>query len=78
MPAATATQWLTAAGIGTAAFAPGALLILGLDHDLTPRLPHVDLEPAQRAAQQARTQVAAWLIAIAIASQLEQPKEATR
>jgi hypothetical protein len=46
MPAATATEWLTAAAIGTAAYVPGALLILGLDHEL-PRLP---LAPALRRA----------------------------
>jgi hypothetical protein len=34
MPAATATEWLTAAAIGTGAYLPGALLILGLDHEL--------------------------------------------
>ncbi|MFC8832300.1 hypothetical protein ACFT8V_03760 [Streptomyces griseoincarnatus] len=35
MHAATATEWLTAFATGTALFAPGALLILALDHDLT-------------------------------------------
>ncbi len=35
MHAATVTEWLTAFAIGTAAFLPGALLILALDHDLT-------------------------------------------
>lgn len=65
MNAATTPEWLTAAAIGTAGFVPGALLILGLDHDLTPRmprLPHVDLTPvletAERAAAEARWQVA--------------------
>ncbi|NUT07578.1 MAG: hypothetical protein HOV76_29320 [Hamadaea sp.] len=40
MPAATATEWLTAAAIGTGAYLPGALLILGLDHEL-PHLSHL-------------------------------------
>ena len=35
MPAASVTEWLTAGAIGVAAFTPGALLILSLDHDLT-------------------------------------------
>lgn len=35
MNAATASEWLTAGAIGVAAFTPGALLILSLDHDLT-------------------------------------------
>ena len=60
MNAATAAEWWTAAAIGTAGFVPGALLILGLDHDLHPA--HV---PAVRAvAARARTTVAiATLIA---------------
>ncbi|WP_439947260.1 hypothetical protein [Streptomyces sp. BBFR109] len=80
MTAATATEWLTAAGLATAAFIPGALLILSLDHDLRPRLPHIDLEPARetaaRAAQWARLQTAALLLLLAW--HLEQPKGVTR
>ncbi|MFE7232522.1 hypothetical protein ACFVAF_18050 [Streptomyces sp. NPDC057596] len=80
MAAATAAEWLTAAAIGTGAFVPGALLILSLDHDLTPRLPHVDLEPAraaaERAAQRARVRLAAWLLVLAW--HLEEPKGAAR
>ncbi|MEU7381512.1 hypothetical protein AB0A91_16220 [Streptomyces sp. NPDC042207] len=69
MAAATATDWLTAAAFGIGSFIPGALLILALDHDLTPRLPHVDLEPAraaaERAARRARLTLATWLLALA-------------
>lgn len=76
MPAATATEWLTAAAIGTAGFVPGALLILGLDHDLRPRMPHLSLDQArtaahrahdatEQAALKARLQLAAWLLVIA-------------
>ncbi len=69
MNAATIPEWLTAAAVGTAAFVPGALLILGLDHDLRPRLPRVDVAPAvaaaDQAAQRVRLQLAAWLLALA-------------
>ncbi|MFF9758612.1 hypothetical protein ACF1G4_03425 [Streptomyces caelestis] len=65
MNAATTAEWWTAAAVGAAGFLPGALLILGLDHDLTPRMPRrpqLDLTPvlemAERAAAEARWQVA--------------------
>lgn len=75
MPAATATEWLTAAAIGTGAFAPGALLVVltaGSDY----KLPHVSLDPARAAAhrahdaaeqtaQRARLQLVAWLLVLA-------------
>ena len=35
MNAASLPEWAAAFAIGTAAFLPGALLILALDHDLT-------------------------------------------
>ena len=35
MHAASLPEWATAFAIGTGAFAPGALMILALDHDLT-------------------------------------------
>lgn len=67
MSAATATEWLACAGVGTAAFVPGALLILALDHDL--HLPHVDVQAVSAAVERARQatarQVAAWLVALA-------------
>ncbi|NED73322.1 hypothetical protein G3I51_13415 [Streptomyces sp. SID9944] len=58
MSAATATEWLTAAGLATAAFIPGALLILGLDHDL--RRPHVNLHHLLDTDLGARTVVAVF------------------
>jgi hypothetical protein len=83
MPAATAAEWLTAAAIGTGAFLPGALVILGLDH----QLPRVSLAPAravahrahdaaEHAALKARVQLAAWLLVLAC--HLEQPQEGAR
>jgi hypothetical protein len=69
MSAATAAEWLTAAAIGTAGFIPGALLILGLDHDLRPRMPHVNLAPVGAAVvdtgQWLRVHLAALLRLIA-------------
>lgn len=69
MSAASLPEWLAAGAIGTAAFVPGALLILGLDHNLSPRLPRVDVAPAMAAADQAarrvRLRLAAWLLALA-------------
>ncbi|MFJ1964860.1 hypothetical protein [Streptomyces massasporeus] len=69
MAAATAAEWLTAAAIGTGAFIPGALLILSLDHDLTPRMPHVNLAPVGAAVVDAgqwlRVHLAALLRLIA-------------
>ena len=66
MAAATATEWMTAAAISTAAFVPGALLILALDHDFALRL-------RTRAGRQA----AALLVPLALACR-RGPKEATR
>lgn len=69
MHAATASEWLAAAGIGVAGFVPGALLILSLDHDLTPRLPRATLAPVGAAVVDAgqwlRVHVAALLRLIA-------------
>lgn len=69
MSAATTAEWIGAFALGTAAFIPGALLILSLDHDLRPRMPHVSVEPAlhaaDRAAQWARLQLAALLLVAA-------------
>ncbi|MFB6955533.1 hypothetical protein ACFCYB_00500 [Streptomyces sp. NPDC056309] len=53
MPAATATQWLTAAAVSAGLYLPGALLILALDHDLL-----LPLALARAAAQRARQQLA--------------------
>ncbi|MFJ5151447.1 hypothetical protein ACIQCF_07635 [Streptomyces sp. NPDC088353] len=53
MPAATASQWLTAAAISTGLYLPGALLILALDHDLL-----LPLALARAAANRARQQLA--------------------
>jgi hypothetical protein len=69
MAAATAAEWFTAAAIGTAGFVPGALLILGLDHDLTPRMPRINLAPVGAAVVDAgqwlRVRLAALLRLIA-------------
>ncbi|MGW5123215.1 hypothetical protein ACWEQ7_03965 [Streptomyces sp. NPDC004069] len=54
MPAATATDWLTATAIGAGLYLPGALLILALDHDLL-----LPLAVARAAASRARQQLAA-------------------
>ena len=54
MPAATVTEWLTAGAIGVAAFTPGALLILSLDH------PRPSLDPAREAVGQA----VLWLVVL--------------
>lgn len=83
MPAATATEWLTAASIGTASFAPGALLILSLDHDFSPvtRLVLVPVRSAAdaggRAWARARLTVAALLL-LAASQVSPAPKEAVR
>jgi hypothetical protein len=72
MPAATATEWLTAAAIGTGAFLPIAAATFAAGRDL----PHVSLDPARHAAHRvhdaaeqaalkARLRMAAWLLAIA-------------
>jgi len=62
MNAATAPEWLAAAAISTAAFVPGALLILALDHDLNPG--HI---PAIRTAtDRARLALAAGVLLAAI------------
>lgn len=52
MNAATTGEWLTAGAIGAAAYLPGALLILSLDH------PRPTLTPAREAIGQA----ALWLV----------------
>lgn len=69
MAAATVAEWLAAAGLGIAAFVPGALLILSLDHDLTPRMPRVSLAPVGAAVvgagQWLRVHLAALLRLIA-------------
>ncbi|MEV5168245.1 hypothetical protein AB0K66_26975 [Streptomyces werraensis] len=69
MSAASLPEWLAAGAVGTVLFVPGALLILGLDHDLSPRLPHVDVASAvaaaDRAVQRVRLQLAAWLLVLA-------------
>ena len=62
MHAATIPEWLTAAAIGTSAFVPGALLILGLDHDLHPGR----TAAARSIAARARTTVAVATLIAAI------------
>lgn len=54
MNAATTGEWLTAFTVGTAAFLPGALLILSLDH------PRPTLTPARGAIGQA----VLWLVVL--------------
>lgn len=67
MPAATATEWLTAAAIGTSSFLPIAAAVLLADRDL--HLPHVSLAGVENAAEQAalkvRLALAAWLLVLA-------------
>lgn len=69
MHAATASEWFTAAAIGSAGFVPGALLILSLDHDLRPRLPRINVAPVGAAvvdaSQWLRVHLAALLRLIA-------------
>jgi hypothetical protein len=71
MPAATAAEWLTAAGIGATTLPPLWLVAHFAGHDL----PHVSLGPARTAAHRAhdaaehaalraRLQLAAWLLAL--------------
>jgi hypothetical protein len=77
--AATTGEWIGALALGTTAFIPGALLILALDHNLRPRIPHIDLTPAldtaARAMQWTRVQAAALLL---LAAWHIEPKAATR
>ncbi len=54
MPAASVAEWLTAGAVGVAAFTPGALLILSLDH------PRPSLAPAREAVGQA----VLWLVVL--------------
>ncbi|MFF7313381.1 hypothetical protein [Streptomyces sp. NPDC008137] len=74
MPAATATEWLTAAAIGATTLPPLWLVahLAGSDY----QLPHVSLAPARAAAHRAhdaaehaalkaRVRMAAWLLVIA-------------
>jgi hypothetical protein len=83
MPAATATEWLTAAAIGTTTLPPLWLVAHLAGRDL----PHVSLDPAravahrahdaaEQAAQRARVQLVAWLLVLAC--HLEQPQEGAR
>ncbi|MEV5659835.1 hypothetical protein [Streptomyces flaveolus] len=69
MSPATSAEWLGAFALGTGAYVPGALLILGLDHDFRVRLPHVNVEPAlvaaEQAAHRARLQLAGLLLLLA-------------
>jgi hypothetical protein len=52
MPAATATEWLTAAAIGAGAYVPlAALVVASAGSDF--HLPHMSLAPALDAAQRA-------------------------
>jgi hypothetical protein len=75
MPAATATDWLTAAAIGTPPLPRLAAAAFAADHDW--HLPHVDVAPAaaaaERAAQWARLHTLA--LQLLLAWHLE-PKEA--
>ena len=85
MPAATATEWLTAAAIGTGSFLPIAAAVYFAGSDF--HLPHVSLAPARAAAHRAhdaaeqtalkaRLQLLAWLMVLAC--HLEQPQEGAR